>query len=353
TGPSGAKLSKKEISSKGGRGTGGARRIPPIDQALARWGPDALRLYYTNAAAASSEVAWSSEGVDAALARLEDIERLLGGTRGSARGPPELDAWLLSKMHRLIARVRTGFAAADLRSVAEEVYVGVPSLLRRYHARGGEAGATTEQIGRAWVLLLAPITPHLAEEVGAGRFPGLVATEPFPRADEFPLSVDGEAREEYLDRVEEDLRAVLRPHQDRAAPSPEEVVFFIAAAWKTTVEGWMREAVDRGESPTLHAIMERVQRHPELTAHRAEVPKYVQRVGLLLRAETGRSPGPVDEGATLRAAEGYLVRRFGFRSVKVVDEAEGEASDPRGRRERSRPGIPAFYLVGPDAAPEP
>ncbi len=38
TGPAGTKLSKKEIYS-------GGVRIPPIDRALERWGPDALRLY--------------------------------------------------------------------------------------------------------------------------------------------------------------------------------------------------------------------------------------------------------------------------------------------------------------------
>jgi leucyl-tRNA synthetase len=340
TGPAGVKISKKEVSSKGGR-------IPPLDQALERWGPDALRLYYASASSPSADVEWASETVDAALARLSDIKRLVQEARGTGKGSPELDAWLSSKMHRVISRVRAGLGALDLRAAAEEVYVEVPTMLRRYYARGGTAGEATERLGRAWIALLSPLTPHLAEELGEGRFPDLVATQPFPLPAEFPLSEISEAREEYLQRVEDDLRAVLRPSKERGEPVPDEVIFFIAADWKGTIEGWMREEVARGETPTVRAVMERAVRHPELTAPRSEIPKYVQRVGPLLRSEPTPGSHAVDEAATLHAAEAYLVRRFGFRSVGVHAEAEAESFDPLGRRERSRPGRPAFYLVKP------
>ena len=340
TGPGGAKLSKKEVSSKGGK-------IPPIDQALEQWGPDALRLYYVSAASPTADIEWNSETVDAALSRLLEVERLARETRGSGAGPPELDAWLLSSFHHLVGRVRAGLDTADLRSVAEDVYVGVPALLRRYYARGGVAGEATDRVGRAWTLLLSPITPHLAEEVGQGRFPGLVAVEPFPTADSFPRSESAESHEEFLRGVEEDLRAVLRPAADRGEPTPEEAVFFVATAWKAVVEGWMREDLARGLTPSIRTVMERAQLHAEMTAYRAEIPKYVQRVGPLLRSEPAPALAVVDEGSALRAAEAYLVRRFGFRSVGVHLESEAEPFDPLGRRDRARPGKPAFYLVRP------
>lgn len=340
TGPAGAKISKKEESANRGR-------IPPIDGALERWGADALRLYYVTASSPEADIEWNSDTVDAALARLLDVERMVRETRGSGSGPPELEAWISSMFHHLVERVRSGLGAADLRGAAEEVYVTVPALLRRYYARGGVAGRATDHLGRAWTVMMAPITPHLAEEVGEGQFPGLVSAQSFPSADTFPPSPSAEAREEFLQRVEEDLRAVLRPATDRGEATPKEVVFFLAAPWKSVVEGWMREQVARGESPSVRSTMDRAQLHAGLTAYRAEIPKYVQRVGPLLRSEPQPSAITVDEGGTLRAAEGYLVRRFGFRSVAVHDEGEGEPFDPMGRRERSRPGKPAFYLVKP------
>jgi leucyl-tRNA synthetase len=338
TGRAGAKISKKGVASAGGT-------IPPIDDALARWGPDALRYYYVTTAAPSSDVEWSSETVDSAFARLADVERMVRETAGSGAGPPELDQWLESTTHRLIARVREALDTADLRVLAEEVYVGLPSALRRFATRGGVPDAVTDRVGRAWVRLLAPLTPHLAEELGAGRFEGLVAVQPFPSPEEFALSEEAEAREAFLDGVEEDLRAVVRPMRERGETVPTEVVFFVAAPWKAPVEAWMREEAGRGTLPTVRTIMERARQHAELTAYLGEIPKYVQRVAPLLRSESAAGRRSVDEPATLRGAEGYLARRFGFGSVHVVREDEGGPVDPLHRRERSRPGKPAFYLL--------
>jgi len=343
TGPSGDKVSKKEVSSKGGR-------IPPIEQALATWGPDALRLFYVIAASSAQDVAWDPGLVDDAARRLAEVQRMVGETAGDGAGVPELDAWLFSAMHRLLLRIRTAYETTDLREAAELTYVGLPTILRRYYARGGTPGGATDRVGTAWVKLLAPITPHLAEELARGRSDSLVATDRFPKPDEFPRSEVAEAREAYLDRIEDDLRAVLRPAADRGEPVPEGVVFYVAEPWKTHVERWMRESVDRGEVPSIRAVMDRGLTHPEVSAHRSEVAKYVQRVGPVLRSEPPAPPA-VNEVETLRAAEGYLVRRFGFGSVAVHRESEAASLDPLGRRDRARPGRPAFYLVKPSATP--
>jgi leucyl-tRNA synthetase len=338
TGPTGGKVSKKEVSSKGGR-------IPPIGTALETWGPDALRLFYAIAASPSQDIVWDPSLVDSAFGRLTEVERLAReALSGDSPGPPELDAWLFSAMHRTVGEVRAAYEATDLRTAAELTYVGVPTLLRRYYARGGAPGQATERVARAWVRLMSPLTPHLAEELGEGRFPGLVAVQPFPGTDEFPRSEVADAHEAFLDRVEEDLRAVLRPAEERGEPPVEEAIFFVAEPWKETVEQWLRESVARGEEPNVRDVMTRSASDPVVAAHRPEVAKYVQRVAPLIRGEPPSAGPRVNEDAALREAEAYFVRRLRFPAVTVVRESEAEHLDPLGRRERARPGRPAFYL---------
>ncbi|MGA8664518.1 MAG: class I tRNA ligase family protein [Thermoplasmata archaeon] len=339
TGPAGVKISKKEISAKGGR-------IPPIDQGMDRWGPDGLRLYYITSASPAQDIEFDPTTVDAATQRVDDVGRLVRETVGDGRGPPELDAWLISRTHDWVRRAREAFEGMDLRRAAEIVYVEVPALVRRYYARGGAAGAATDRVGRSWIRFLGPITPFLAEELGAGRESALVASLPLPTPDAFVESPEAEARETFLDRVEEDLRAVLRAAEGRGGAPPEEVIFYVAAPWKATVESWLREEGDRREPVGVREIMARTSSHPELAAHRAEIPRYVERVGSLLRSEEAVPPSGLDEVTTLRSSEAYLTRRFGFRSVAVYTESEAAPHDPKGRRERARPGRPAFYLVG-------
>ncbi len=338
TGPHGQKISKKELKKKGGP-------IPTIDVAFEEWGPDPLRLYYVLATSTGQDIEFDGTLVDTAADRLREVERMVRDARGAGDGPPELDAWLLSRLHDLVVRVRAALNSGELRGAAEATYVELPALLRRYYARGGVAGSATDRVARAWVRLLAPITPHLAEELGAADAEGLVAARTFPAPEEFPRSEAAERSERFLEVVEEDLRAVLRPRAERGDPAPGEVVFYVAAGWKSTVERWVREALDRGEEPSVRSVMERAAGHPELAAVRAEIPKYVQRVAPVLRTEGAVAPVG-DEAGLLRAAEAYFVRRLGVSSVSVYPEAESAPHDPAGRRERARPNRPAFYLVG-------
>lgn len=339
TGPSGEKISKKEVASKGGR-------VPPIEAALDRWGADALRLFHLTASSPFQDVEWDETVADAAVARLAEVERLVRlAQHDGPGGAPELDAWLWSSLRGVVARVDGAWRAMDVRTAAHAVAVEVPTLVRRYLARGGEAGPGLQRLAEVWVRLLAPVAPHLAEELGDGRSDSLVAVAAFPQADDLPHAPDAEAAEAFIERVEEDLRGVLRPAEARGE-LPDGAIFFVASGWKRTVEGWVRDALARDpKGAPVGAVMERARAMPEMAAHLAEIPRYVGRVTPQVRAGEPMHTLVRDEPGVLRSAEGYLARRFGFRFVTVYPESEGAPHDPMNRRDRAQPGRPAFYLV--------
>jgi leucyl-tRNA synthetase len=334
----GEKVSKRDVGSKGGA-------IPPLRDALDRWGADALRLFYAESASPYQDVEWDPGLVDTAHARLGDIERIAGELGGEgAGGPPELERWLSSEVHELLERYQTAFRALQFREVAEIVYISLPARLRRYLVRGGDRGTLVDRVISAWIRLMGPITPHLAEELGQGRFDSLVAEQALPSADEFEYSAGALSIERYLDVVEDDLRSVLKPTLARGE-KPTSVVFFVASPWKAQVETWMREALEaKDPRPLIRVVLERAKAHPEVSGALPYLAKYVERVGPLLRSEAPPSGAHIEESLTLRAAEGYFVRRFEFTSVDVVREEEAAEHDPLGRRDRARPGRPAFYL---------
>ncbi|HKV90251.1 MAG TPA: class I tRNA ligase family protein [Thermoplasmata archaeon] len=337
--PSGEKISKREVGSKGGA-------VPPLRESIERWGADALRLFHAQSANPEQDIEWSPELVDAAQSRVDEFARLAreAMTDGGG-GPPELDRWLASAMHRLVRDARAALEELRVREYAEAVYARVPATVRRYLARGGAPGPALRAVALAWIRLASPLTPHVAEQLGAGSLADLVAKGPFPAAEEFELDEAVEAREAYLDRVEDDLRPLVRMAESRGDPV-EGAVFFVAAPWKATVERWTREALALSpRSMPVPAVLERAAAHPEMAAHRGEIAKYVGRITGSVRTEPAPRPA-IDELAALRAAEGYLARRFGFTSVAVVREEEGAELDPTGRRDRARPGRPAFFLFG-------
>ncbi|MCI4336079.1 MAG: class I tRNA ligase family protein, partial [Thermoplasmata archaeon] len=340
TGAGGAKISKKDV------GKGGT--IPPTFEAFERWGADAVRLYHAQAASAGQDVEWDPSGVDAAQTRLVDIERVVREFAGpAAAGPPELDRWLEAAWHDLVNETTTALDDRAIRRASELVYARAPALLRRYLARGGAPGPVPGRVIESWIRLLSPVTPHLAEELGEGVEPRLVAERDWPAAAEFVAHPGALAAEEYLDRVEDDLRNVAELARGRGEPA-NAVQFYVAAPWKSVVEAWLREGTAGGHaSPTIRELMSRAETHPELAAFRPQIPAYVQRVLPQLRGEPRRDVPALDERALLRAAEGYLSRRFHLESVVVFDEREAEDHDPHNRRARARPGRPAFFLIGP------
>ena len=86
TNQQGAKISKKEVSSKGGA-------IPPLREAFRRWGADALRLFYATASSTSQDVEWDPDLVDATSERLEDFSRLArSGLSDGGGAPPSSNA---------------------------------------------------------------------------------------------------------------------------------------------------------------------------------------------------------------------------------------------------------------------
>ncbi len=336
TGPGGAKVSKKEGSKKG-------RAIPPIRRALDHWGADVLRYMFAQAASPFQDVEWNPALVDTARDRLDELERLVQQPMAPGEAVGELSLWLETEMRGIVERVRAAFEVGNLREVAELVYVRVPLLLRRYHTRGGGDPESESRIRSIWIRLMSPITPHLAEELGQSVFPALVATQPFPTVEELRSSAAVLVEERYLETVEEDLRNVLKLSQSRGE-SPDSVYFYVAASWKATLESWLQGSPKAEEIPSVRELMERVQRHPELSAYRSEIPTYVERVRPVLQREASRAPVPPDEVGVLRRAAGYLGRRYRFGHVAVLPESEAEELDPLHRRERSRPGHPAFYL---------
>lgn len=343
TGSGGAKFSKKDV------GKGGAVRLP--NEAFARWGADPLRLYHAQSASPWQDLEWDPDAVDAARSRLGEIERLVHDfAPRTGQGPPELDAWLEGSWHALVREATMAVEEFGFRKLGELVYARAPTLLRRYLTRGGVPGAASARVIDSWIRLMSPITPHLAEELGEGADARLVAEREWPAAAQFAEHPAARSAEEYLARVEEDLREVAELARARGERATA-VQFYLAAPWKATVETWLREGTAGGKAaPTVREVMERAQHHPELAAHRAEIPAYVQRVLPQLRGEPNSDAPHYDEAAILRAAEGYLARRFGFESLSVFDEAHAEAHDPQNRRARARPGRPAFYLVVPGAA---
>jgi leucyl-tRNA synthetase len=216
------------------------------DEMIEAYGADATRLFVLFAAPVENELRWSESGIEGAVRFLRRVWVIVHRWRdgyarfqraddegqvrqaGGLRTKESSDAAraLRRKTHQTIARVTDDFEKLDLNT-------NVSALMELSNALGeftvepaaasaAEAFAAREAI-EAIVVMLAPFSPHVAEEMweGLGHEGGLLESAKWPVADaelakkdelEIPVQVNGKLRSKVIvapDIAEADLRALV------------------------------------------------------------------------------------------------------------------------------------------------
>ncbi len=166
----GAKMSK----SKG--------NVVSPDEAVERYGADALRLYILYMGPAEQDKEWSDAGIEGTARLVDRIWRL--ALEVAARGPVDAPAGgeLVRATHRTIDRVSDDILRrfqfhtpiAALFELVNEIY-----RVKDDPARAGEVRFATETV----VSLIQPYAPHVAEELWERLGHGRLWEVPWPEAD--------------------------------------------------------------------------------------------------------------------------------------------------------------------------
>ncbi|MEZ5280863.1 MAG: leucine--tRNA ligase [Acidimicrobiales bacterium] len=153
------------------------------DELVVEYGADTVRTYLMFAFEWQKGGPWDSHNIIGSRRFIEDVWKI--GTHEYVPGDvtEEATATLRRKVHQTIQRVDS-----DLEAFKWNTAVAALMTLRNDLTEARRAGAVTEQ---AWnegvetlLKLLAPIAPHITEELWAGRgHVGSIHLEPFPEAD--------------------------------------------------------------------------------------------------------------------------------------------------------------------------
>ncbi|OAP27078.1 MULTISPECIES: leucine--tRNA ligase [Amycolatopsis] len=172
------------------------------DEMSDTYGADTFRLYEMSMGPLDMSRPWATKDVVGAHRFLQRLWRLLvdeqtGELRVSADEATEVDRKLL---HRTIAGVREDYAEMRFNTAGAKLIELNNHLTKAY----GSAAATPRELAEPLVLLLAPLAPHVAEELWhrMGHADSLVHG-PFPVVDEkylvedsveYPIQVNGKVR---------------------------------------------------------------------------------------------------------------------------------------------------------------
>ncbi|MBX0304310.1 leucine--tRNA ligase [Haloarcula salinisoli] len=310
---------------------------------IEEYGADTARLFIMEAAQPEKEFAWSPEGVQSAHSFLQNIYRLTGefadgealrasdNASGGTASDGEITFGSEGEIADYVAREIDATAARAteeyekfrfnhaLQAVRELV-----SLLRRYREATDPDAETFERGLVTAAKLLAPVAPHVGEELWEQlESDGLVAEAAWPNADA-PADYDIERR--LVENTREDVRDIV---DTVGIEDPETITLAVAPEWKHDVVAIAREADN-----VVPAVMqnEELQQYGEAAADFAKT--------LAGRANIDEHLPPERELAALERAAWLVEREFG---ADVVVQSADEADD--GLASKAEPGRPAIDIA--------
>jgi len=160
--------------------------VDPSD-IVARFGADTARWFMLSDSPPERDVEWTAAGAEAAHRHLARLWRMAEEARETtAAGPAGEDAALARALHRTIRDVTETIEGFGFNRAVAALYAFANTLQR------SAAGAAARRQALATLArLMAPMTPHLAEEMWAmAGGEGLCAAAPWPAADPALLAED-------------------------------------------------------------------------------------------------------------------------------------------------------------------
>ena len=295
---------------------------------VSEYGADTARLFMMQAAQPERDFDWTDQGVQSAyrfLQRLhETVETFDPGAGGERDAVAE---YVAREVDATIAVAREDYDSMTFNTALREARELV-GLLRNYREYADAVHAETFRRGLdAAVRLLAPVTPHVAEELWddlGGE--GFVAEAPFPEP-------AGDAADYDLERqLVENTRGDVRQIVDVAGiEAPERVDVAVAPEWK-------HRALEIATDSNADNVVSEIMQEPSIRERGDAAADYGQELQEE-RQSLPRTLSPDREFETLRRAAWLLRREFAV-DVRVLraEEADGDLAGD------AKPGRPAIRI---------
>jgi leucyl-tRNA synthetase len=178
------------------------KNVVDPDDILATYGADAARWFVLSDSPPERDVEWTASGAEATFKHINRVHRIATDVAAMAdTAATDADTDLLRAMHKAIVDVTNGVESFGFNAAIAKLY-GFTATLSKSKA----GAAAKREATRTLAQLMAPVTPHLSEEIWAilgGD--GLIVNAPWPAADDamlvedtvtMPIQINGKRRSE-------------------------------------------------------------------------------------------------------------------------------------------------------------
>ncbi|MEM3452353.1 MAG: leucine--tRNA ligase [Candidatus Hadarchaeum sp.] len=335
---------QKMSSSKG--------NIVAINEAVAKYGADTVRLYLMSTVEPWQDFDWRA---NEALAMQKNLERFVSLAEEIISLPDEKVSsfdqparWMLSRLQEHIRGATEALDSFETRKATQHAFFMLVQDVRWFMKRESRLEVRAHVLKLVldvWLRLLAPLVPHICEELwerlGRSRF---VSIADWPTVDVGLVDREAEFAESFLLRVLEDVGKITKVMRKE----PKKLCLYVAPEWKwrafqIAVEHSRAGAVDFGK------LMKDVEERLASGLQKADLAKCLQQMVQEIRKMPQQeldviASKSLDELQVLKEAADFIRGEFGLSEVHVFEADDPARYDPQKRAMMSLPLRPAIYL---------
>jgi len=154
------------------------------DELVARYGADAVRAFLMFFARWDMGAPWNSSGIDGTVRWLRRVWSAVLDPAPAAQPDPELLKSLRRKVYQTLRQVTRDFETFEFNTIVSGLMELMNEMVKAREA-GASGTAEWEEAVRIYLLMLAPVCPHIAEELWSRMgMPYSIHTQPWPVMDE-------------------------------------------------------------------------------------------------------------------------------------------------------------------------
>ncbi len=317
--------------------------VIPIATAPEIYSADLVRLCLVSTADLNSTVDWREKEVEMVTKRLlrfwntttRDVE---SGAPTPIVDPSFASRWIIAATNAMVARTTEAAHHFSYRKYVTEAFFEHMKRIEEYKTMvtdGEERRAVLYAVLDVWLRVLAPVIPHIAEELWMKmQKVGYISLAAFPQYDD--RYADMLQKKGFFDRVAEDVASIQAAIKKDAAS----IYVYLPAEWKYEVY----KEIGALEEPSIKNIMQQCKNNPRLQPHLKEIAQVAAELSRSIVREDLQSDQlslSVERDVLLSTKE-YLAQKFG-KNVHVYSESD-PVYDPASRARRALPTRPAIYI---------
>lgn len=317
--------------------------VIPIATAPDIYSADLVRLCLVSTADLNSAVDWREKEVEMVTKRLlrfwsamkRDIE---AGACAPVADPSFASRWIIAATNAMVTRATEAAHHFSYRKYVTEAFFEHMKRVEEYKVMVTdveERHAVLQDVIDVWLRVLAPVIPHIAEELWMKmQKTGYVSLAPFPHYDD--RYADTLQKKEFLDRVAEDIANIQAAIKKDAAS----IYIYLPIEWKYD----LYHVISELEEPSIKDIMKQCKGNPRLQPHLKEIAQIAAELSKSTLHDSVQSDqvNLKAERDVLLSTKEYLAQKFG-KNVHVYPESN-PVHDPANRARRALPTRPAIYI---------